>query len=61
VIGGHSAKTVPVGITELRTTVEVLWGPINSATIILIIPMIALGILIRKYLIQGLTMGAVRE
>jgi multiple sugar transport system permease protein len=61
VIGGHSAKTVPVGITELRTTVEVLWGPLNSATIILIIPMIALGILIRKYLIQGLTMGAVRE
>ena len=36
-------------------------GPINSATIILIIPMIALGLLIRKYLIQGLTMGAVRE
>ncbi|OHD73949.1 MAG: hypothetical protein A2V99_04330 [Spirochaetes bacterium RBG_16_67_19] len=61
VIGGHRAKTVPVGITELRTTVEVLWGPINSATIILIIPMIALGVLIRKYLIQGLTMGAVRE
>jgi multiple sugar transport system permease protein len=61
VIGGHRAKTVPVGITELRTTVEVLWGPINSATIILIIPMIALGMLIRKYLIQGLTMGAVRE
>lgn len=61
VIGGHRAKTVPVGITELRTTVEVLWGPINSATIILIIPMIALGLLIRKYLIQGLTMGAVRE
>ena len=27
VIGGHRAKTVPVGITELRTTVEVLWGP----------------------------------
>jgi len=61
VIGGHAAKTVPVGITELRTTVEVLWGPINAATIILIIPMIALGVLIRKYLIQGLTMGAVRE
>jgi len=61
VIGGHAAKTVPVGITELRTTVEVLWGPINTATIILIIPMIALGVLIRKYLIQGLTMGAVRE
>ena len=61
IIGGHRAKTVPVGITELRTTVEVLWGPINAATIILIIPMIALGVLIRKYLIQGLTMGAVRE
>ena len=61
VIGGQRAKTVPVGITELRTTVEVLWGPLNSATIILIVPMIALGILIRKYLIQGITMGAVRE
>lgn len=60
IIGGHEAKTVPVGITELRTTVEVLWGPINAATIILIIPMIFLGVLIRKYLIQGLTMGAVR-
>jgi multiple sugar transport system permease protein len=60
IIGGQEAKTVPVGITELRTTVEVLWGPINAATIILIVPMIFLGVLIRKYLIQGLTMGAVR-
>lgn len=61
IIGGHAAKTIPVGISELQTTVEVLWGPINAATMILIGPMILLGIIIRKYLIQGLTMGAVRE
>jgi multiple sugar transport system permease protein len=61
VIGGGPAKTVPVGLTELQTSVEVRWGPINAATIILVIPMIFLGVLIRKYLVQGLTMGAVRE
>ena len=61
IIGGGPAKTVPVGLTELQTSVEVRWGPINAATIILVIPMIFLGILIRKYLVQGLTMGAVRE
>jgi len=61
IIGGGPAKTVPVGITELQTAVEVRWGPINAAIIILVIPMIFLGVLIRKYLVQGLTMGAVRE
>ncbi len=61
IIGGAPAKTVPVGITELQTTSYIKWGPINAATIILVVPMIFLGILIRKYLVQGLTMGAVRE
>jgi multiple sugar transport system permease protein len=61
ILGGAPAKTVPVGITELQTTSYIKWGPINAATIILVVPMIFLGILIRKYLVQGLTMGAVRE
>jgi multiple sugar transport system permease protein len=61
VIGGAPAKTVPVAIPELQTTAYIRWGPITAATVILVVPMIFLGILIRKYLVQGLTMGAVRE
>ena len=38
VLGGGPAKTLPVGITELQTAVEVRWGPINAAIIVLVIP-----------------------
>jgi len=60
ILGGGRIKNLPVGISELQSATFILWGQIMAGGIILVTPMIALGLLIKKYLVTGLTMGAVR-
>ncbi len=61
VFGQQAAKTLPVATSELHSTVAIEWGRILASGTILVIPMLFLGLLIKRYLVQGLTMGAVRE
>jgi multiple sugar transport system permease protein len=60
ILGGTGAKTLPVGISELASATSILWGQIMAGGLIMIVPMIVLGLVIKKYLVTGLTMGAMR-
>ena len=60
ILGGRGAKTIPVGISELESATSILWGQIMAGGTILIVPMVVLGLVIKKYLVTGLTMGAMR-
>lgn len=61
IFGQQAAKTLPVATSELHSTVDIEWGRILASGSILVIPMLFLGLLIKRYLVQGLTMGAVRQ
>jgi multiple sugar transport system permease protein len=61
IIGSGGAKTLPVATRELVQPQNIQWGSIMAAGVITTIPMMFLGLLIRRYLVTGLTMGAVRE
>ena len=61
IFGQQGAKTLPVATAELHSTVAIQWGGIMAAGTILITPMLFLGLLVKKYLVQGMTMGAVRQ
>lgn len=61
IIGSGGAKTLPVATRELVQPQNIQWGSIMAAGVITTVPMMFLGFLIRRYLITGLTMGAVRE
>ena len=61
IIGSGGAKTLPVATAELVQPIKVQWGSIMAAGVITAAPMMFLGLLIRRYLVAGLTMGAVRE
>ena len=61
IIGSGGAKTLPVATAELVQPIKVQWGSIMAAGVITAAPMMLLGLLIRRYLVAGLTMGAVRE
>ncbi|MBT4426167.1 MAG: carbohydrate ABC transporter permease, partial [Rhodospirillaceae bacterium] len=54
-------KTLPVATAELVQPVKIQWGSIMAAGVVTTVPMMFLGLLIRRYLVTGLTMGAVRE
>ena len=59
--GSGGAKTLPVATAELVQPVKIQWGSIMAAGVVTTVPMMFLGLLIRRYLVTGLTMGAVRE
>ena len=61
IIGSGGAKTLPPATRELVQPQNIQWGKIMAAGVVTTIPMMFLGLLIRRYLVAGLTMGAVRE
>jgi multiple sugar transport system permease protein len=61
IIGSGGAKTLPVATKELVQPQNIQWGSIMAAGVVTTLPMMLLGLLIRRYLVTGLTMGAVRE
>ncbi|MDV7201733.1 carbohydrate ABC transporter permease [Roseovarius sp. 10] len=61
IIGSGGAKTLPVATRELVQPQNIQWGSIMAAGVVTTAPMMLLGLVIRKYLVTGLTMGAVKE
>lgn len=61
IFGQEAAKTLPVATSELHSTVSIEWGRILASGTMLVIPMLFLGLLVKKYMVQGMTMGAVRQ
>jgi len=56
------AKTAPVIIGEMLGTVEgVQWGVIFAAATLQLVPVLALVIALQRYLVAGLTAGAVKQ
>jgi len=54
-------QTVPVAINTLRTQFSILWGEITAATIIVVVPTLAIVLLFQKQIVSGITSGAVKE
>jgi multiple sugar transport system permease protein len=54
-------QTVPVAINALRTQFSILWGEITAATIIVVVPTLAMVLLFQKQIVSGITSGAVKE
>ncbi|WP_373505617.1 carbohydrate ABC transporter permease [Aestuariivirga sp.] len=61
IIGSGGAKTLPAATRELVQPQNIQWGQIMAAGTVTTLPMMFLGLVIRKYLVTGLTMGAVKE
>jgi multiple sugar transport system permease protein len=61
IIGSGGAKTLPVATRELVQPQNIQWGSIMAAGVVTTLPMMLLGVVIRRYLVSGLTMGAVKE
>lgn len=61
VLTSQNAKTLPVSMVSWDTQRGLLWGELMSAGIMAIAPVLVFTILIQRYLIRGLTMGAIVE
>lgn len=53
-------KTLPLGIAGFLRSDSFSWGPLMASATIATIPMIILFVLLQRYVVQGLTLGAVK-
>lgn len=56
----RNAKTLAVGVEEYWTSTGVQWGPMAAAVFLVILPTLIITILLQRYIIRGLTFGAVK-
>lgn len=54
------AKTAPVAITIFMRFEEIRWGSISAGGVTVMAPVILFSVIVRKYLVRGLAMGAVK-
>lgn len=55
-----SASTVTVGVESFFTLQGILWGPVAAAATISVLPMLIFVLAMQRYMVRGLTFGAVR-
>jgi len=54
------AKTLPAAITGFVTTRGTLWGEMAAVATVIILPVLTFAIIVQKYLVRGLTFGAIK-
>ena len=59
-LGAVKAITLPVGIAGCVTQYKVMWGEMSAAGLVAVVPIVCFILVAQKYLVQGLTMGAVK-
>ncbi len=60
ILTNKHAVTLPIGLALFKGEEGDLWNLLSAAGIIIMAPMFVLALMIRKYFVQGMTMGAVR-
>lgn len=56
---GTSGQTLPIAATQLITQTGIDWGQVSAIGTIVVLPMVVAGLAVRRWLVTGLTLGAV--
>ncbi|HZJ87877.1 MAG TPA: carbohydrate ABC transporter permease [Sphaerochaeta sp.] len=60
VLSQQKTRTLPIAVYNFLSYVEVDWGAVMAAAVVIMAPAIVLTMFFQKYVIQGLTTGAVK-
>jgi multiple sugar transport system permease protein len=55
-----AAMTLPVGIAGRVTQYEIKWGVMSAAGVVAMVPILVFALAVQKYLVRGLSLGAVK-
>lgn len=55
-----AAMTLPVGIATRVTQYEIQWGAMSAAGVVAMIPVFAFALVAQRYLVRGLSLGALK-
>ncbi|QFU93918.1 carbohydrate ABC transporter permease [Amycolatopsis sp. YIM 10] len=59
VFSGPDSQTLPIAADQLVTQTGIDWGQLTAIGTIVVLPMIVAGLAVRRWLVTGLTLGAV--
>jgi len=59
VFSGPSSQTLPMAASQLVTQTGIDWGQLCAIGVFVVVPMMLAGLAVRKWLVTGLTLGAV--
>jgi len=54
------AMTLPVGIAGRVTQYGIKWGAMSAAAVVAMVPILAFALVVQRYLVRGLSLGAVK-
>ena len=60
ILSGVEAKTLPVVIAGLNTDAGPLYGEMSAAAVMVMLPNVVMTLVLQRYLVKGLTLGAVK-
>jgi len=61
ILTGRNSRTLPVFLYTFMTFREIKWGPLMALGSFMTLPIVVLSVFFRKYLIEGITLGALKE
>lgn len=59
-MNSDSHKTIPAALSGFITSFNIEWGPLSAAAVLTIVPTLVMFAVASKYIVQGLTAGAVK-
>jgi multiple sugar transport system permease protein len=59
VFSGPSSQTLPMAASQLVTQTGIDWGQLCAIGVFVVVPMMLAGLAVRRWLVTGLTLGAV--
>ena len=60
VLTSGDTRTAPVAAAQFSGEYGILWGPMMAAGTVIVLPMLAAGLLVQRYIVRGLALGAVK-
>lgn len=60
ILSGRVTKTLPVAIYGFISYTDINWGGLMAGSVVVTIPVIIISLFLQKYIVQGLTAGAVK-
>ncbi|MGE4584720.1 MAG: carbohydrate ABC transporter permease [Sphaerochaeta sp.] len=60
ILSGRVTKTLPVAIYGFISYTDINWGGLMAGSVVVTIPVIIISLFLQKYIIKGLTAGAVK-
>jgi len=59
-LAGRQTFPVTVGAIQFISYEQVLWGQMAAASLVSVLPQLILSLFVQKYIVRGLTMGAIK-